>query len=312
MDFISSFFSNIKDKLTNPFFGTLILVLIIHHWKLWYSIFNFEDNITLEEKILFINNYIASNLTLESFAWDILLAFIYMLSGYAVIVLTRGIVIAIEHNIMPLLTRKLVSKNVVLKSLYDDVVKEREKYFDQYEEQRKHVRSFSETIDDQTNLIKKNNNEYLEQSKLLSVTNYDLKNTKEELKQVQNKADNISTEYKITVENLEKTKKELQISEFKSKKYSELFFNEKNHEFFNSFYKLPPEVINKAKELKELGKWNTFIAVGKFFDSGGNIAYVHIDEMKQLDLVFEIENSQRLTPLGEILYFFNKLLKEVS
>ena len=58
MEVVNSFFSNIKDKLTNPYFGTLIIVLIIHHWDLIFGVFNFDEGFTLDKKLEFINNYI--------------------------------------------------------------------------------------------------------------------------------------------------------------------------------------------------------------------------------------------------------------
>lgn len=110
MEVINSFFSNIKDKLTNPYFGTLILVLIFHHWELLYVIFNFDENLTLDNKLDFIHNYISANITLSSVCWDALLALIFMFSGYLIIVLTRSIVLWIEFWLMPFITGKIVNK----------------------------------------------------------------------------------------------------------------------------------------------------------------------------------------------------------
>ncbi len=135
MEVINSFFSNIKDKFTNPFFGTLIIVLIIHHWELWYAILNFDDGFNLNQKIEFIEKYISENLTFQSFLWDIAQAFIYMFIGYLIVVFTRSMVLWVEFGLMPLITGKVVNKNVVRRSEYEEVVKEREEYFDQYEEQ---------------------------------------------------------------------------------------------------------------------------------------------------------------------------------
>lgn len=149
MEVINSFFNNIKDKLTNPFFGTLILVLIIHHWELFFGVFNFDKTYTLDNKLEFVKDYITNNITLFSIIWDIVHALIYMLLGYLMIVFTRSQVLWVEYWLMPLITGKIISKSVVRKSDYDDVVKEREQYFDQYEEQRNNVRKFSKAIDEQ-------------------------------------------------------------------------------------------------------------------------------------------------------------------
>lgn len=181
MEIINSFFSNIKDKLTNPFFGTLILVLILHHWELWYAPFNFEDSYSLNEKIKFIEEYISNNLTFISFLWDIGQAILYMFLGYFIIVATRSLVLWVEFGFMPTITGKIVNKNVVRKIEYDDAVKEREEYFDQYEEQRENVRRFSRTIDEQTDQIKKKDKSILEQSNKITNTVSLLDATKAEL-----------------------------------------------------------------------------------------------------------------------------------
>ena len=71
---------------------------------------------------------------------------------------------------MPFVTGKVVHKNVVRRTEYNEVVKEREDYFDQYEEQRKQVRDFSKTIDEQTEQIKQKNENLIDQSTKISDT----------------------------------------------------------------------------------------------------------------------------------------------
>ena len=164
MEVINSFFSNIKDKLTNPFFGTLIIVLLIHHWQLWYAVFNFDQDCTLNDKISFIKNYSIVNLTFWKITYDIAQAIFLMLLGYLIIIGTRSLVLWIEFGLMPSITGRIVNKDVVRRTEYNDVVKEREQYFDQYEEQRKNVRIFSKTIDEQTEQIKQKDKDLFKQS----------------------------------------------------------------------------------------------------------------------------------------------------
>ena len=57
MDITSSFFDNIKDKTTNPFFGTLIFVWLVRNWDLVYTVFNFDSDCNLEDKKEFIRKY---------------------------------------------------------------------------------------------------------------------------------------------------------------------------------------------------------------------------------------------------------------
>ena len=112
MEVISSFFNNIKSKFTNPFFGTLTLVLIIHHWELIFMIFNFDKLTKLNEKLSEIDNYINNNITLEGFLCDMLKSLLIMFLGYLVVILTRSLVLWIEYGLIPAITGKIINKNV--------------------------------------------------------------------------------------------------------------------------------------------------------------------------------------------------------
>ena len=60
MRIIESFVDNIKQKTTNPFFGTLILVWLVRNWELVYTLFNFDNDCTLSDKKQFIRDYYVS------------------------------------------------------------------------------------------------------------------------------------------------------------------------------------------------------------------------------------------------------------
>lgn len=307
MDVINSFFSNIKDKLTNPFFGTLILVLIIHHWQLWYSIFNFDTNFTLAEKLIFIKKYILKNITFNSFIWDICQAVFYMCLGYLIIVATRSLVLWNEFWLMPLITKKIVSKNVVRKSEYDDVVKEREQYFDQYEEQRKNVRTFSKTIDEQTEQIKQKNHDLINQSETISLTIRELDITKQKLEKTLKENNEKAAKITQLDSSLEQLQKNYDFKLEELEKYQHLFFDEENKEFYSSIEKLPPEVLNKVKELKDEKKWDRFLLLGNFFEYGGSIGSQVLTEMIEKEVAFERGSQEKLTPVGNIIWRYRKV-----
>lgn len=307
MEVINSFFSNIKDKLTNPFFGTLIIVLILHHWELWYAILNFDDGFNLNQKIEFIEKYISENLTFLSFLWDIGQAFIYMFIGYLIVVFTRSLVLWVEFGLMPLITGKVVNKNVVRRSEYDEVVKEREEYFDQYEEQRKNVRNFSKTIDEQNEQIKEKDKNLLEQSKKISSTVHELDQTKSKLEKFQENLEEARNDVKSFKNQLEDLQMHFNYKVDVVQKYQSLFLGKENEEFYSSKEKFPPEVLKKANELADLEKWPLFIAVAKFYNQGGSIGGEAVTEMQKLDLVFDRDSREELTPIGRILWKYRNL-----
>lgn len=309
MEVINSFFSNIKDKLTNPFFGTFIIVLLVHHWELWYTLFNFDPDYILEDKINFVRTYINDNLTLILFVWDIIQAIIFMFIGYLIIVGTRSIAMWVEFGLMPMITNKIINKNVVRKSEYDNVVKEREEYFDQYEEQRKNVRIFSKTIDEQTEQIKQKDENLLEQSNTISKTVKELDETKKSLENIISIKNNLDNEIKQLNNAFENFKDFNEIKIKQIEKFNDLFFSDINKPFFTSIDNFPPEIINKVNELKNENKWKTFLAVGNFFQNGGSIGGEALTSMIDKEIAFERGNREEFTPIGTIIWKYRDVFE---
>jgi hypothetical protein len=310
MEVVNSFFSNIKDKLTNPYFGTLIIVLIIHHWELIFGIFNFDDGVTLDKKLEFVKNYIVNNITWKSFIWDALQALLYMLIGYLIVVLTRSIVLFIEFGLMPLITGKIVNKNVVRRTEYDEVVQEREQYFDQYEEQRNYVRNFSKTIDDQTEQLKQKDANLLQQTNTISETISKLDSTKNELEFTKNENSQKSLQIDGLKNSIESLEKENGNFLEKVKEYEHLYFSEKSKKFYSEMDKFPPEILNKVQELKNDDKWKAFLHLGQYFETGGSIGGELLTEMIKRGLAFERGKREDLTPIGKIIYRYNKVFEQ--
>lgn len=309
MEVINSFFSNIKDKLSNPYFGTLIIVLIIHHWELIFGVFNFDKVFTLDKKLEFVQKYIVNNITWKSFLWDAVQALLYMFVGYLIVVLTRSIVMFIEFGLMPFITGKIVNKNVVRRIEYDKAVREREQYFDQYEEQRNYVRNFSKTIDEQTEQIKQKDKNLLEQTNTISETISELDSLKLELKSSENKRYNKSQQidqFRKSIENLEEENRNYKE---KIKVYENLYFDKKNSEFYSTINKFPPEIMNKVNELKNDNKWNDFLHFGHFFENGGSIDDELLSEMVERGLAFKREDREYFTPIGQIIYRYSQVFK---
>ncbi|WP_439553963.1 hypothetical protein [Flavobacterium macrobrachii] len=309
MEVINSFFSNIKDKLTNPYFGTLILVLIIHHWELWYTLFNFDDDCTLQDKITFVREYLENNLTFRMFMWDVFQSIILMFLGYLIIVGTRSLAMWVEFGLMPLITGKIVNKNVVRRSEYDDVVKEREEYFDQYEEQRKNVRAFSKTIDEQTEQIKIKDENLLEQSKTISQTVKELDLTKKKLEKSQSEHEKSINELKLANDTINTLKHEKETKIKQVDYFTNIFFSPESMSFFNSADKFPPIIIDKVTELKEVNKWQAFLSLGSFFENGGTIGGKTLTEMIEKDIAFERGSREEFTPIGKIIWKYRNVFE---
>ena len=310
MDVINSFFSNVKDKLTNPYFGTLIIVLLLHHWELIFGIFNFDAGNTLTDKIQFVETYIDENLTWGTFLWDALSALGFMLLGYMIVVGTRSFVLFIEHWVMPAVTGKVVHKNVVRRTEYNDVVKEREEYFDQYEEQRKQVREFSKAIDEQTFLIKEKDESLINQSARISETTNQIESLNSKLERVRAELKSI----KSTNEQLENSNRNLKFEKerflARLEGFQKIFYSEENVGFYQQIDKFPPEVTKKVSELIDENSWDLFLKVARFYLFGGTSDDDSINEMARRGLVFKDGdiNFRALTPLGDLIYSYRDVL----
>ncbi|WP_165749885.1 hypothetical protein [Cellulophaga sp. Z1A5H] len=309
MEVVYSFFSNIKDKFTNPFFGTLILVLLIHHWQLFFSVFNFDNDCTLNEKIIFLENYISENINLESFLLDILKSLAYMIFGYLIVLGTRALVLWVEFRLMPILTGRIVSKNVVRKIEYDDVVSEREQYFDQYEEQRENVRRFSRAIDEQTEQIRQKDQDFIAQNNLMN-------DRVKELGEIRSKLDASEKKYQLELlvrDKLEitdnKLKKKLEIVENQVKKLRDIFLDGRDQEYYTAVINFPPEILRVVSDLKRENLWLNFLEIGNYFEKGGIMIPDDVIKLANKGLMYKIGNSEGWTLLGEIIWKHRKVFR---
>lgn len=300
MEIINSFFSNIKEKMTNPFFGTLILVLIFHHWELIYTLFNFNEDLTLDIKLTFIKTYISDNITFDNFLWDAFWALIFMFSGYFIIVLTRGIVLWMEYWLMPFITEKIINKKVVLKDTYDSVVKQRDNYYSQFEEIKITNRDFSTEIDRQKTQI-------IQQTNTISAKDEELNSKKIKLEKSLQNEDRKSNELSSVHRELYNKEEELKYKTYELDKFMSLFFDKKNQCFYSSLEKFPPEVINKFNNLKDENKLKTFIDSANHYETEDTLSYIIENELVKRDLLFKKGPHKDLTPVGKIIYHYRKI-----
>jgi hypothetical protein len=148
MKILESFVDNIKQKTTNPFFGTLILVWLVRNWELIYSLFNFDSDCTLTDKKQFILNYInAQNHWFELFI-NITISLGLMILAYFLIVITRVFVNWIDHKIVPELNLKFVSKLVVSNSRFEESEKQRIDNYNELLKEREHLNKLEVKINE--------------------------------------------------------------------------------------------------------------------------------------------------------------------
>jgi len=132
-DLIVSFKENLKSKTTNPFFGTLIVVWIIHNWRLLYTFFNFPKEAGLGDRIRFLASYLDTSAFLRNLLICIGTSILVLILTYLLLNMSRLIVNFYEKVITPWVYKITDQSSVVLKSDYNLMIEERNKIEQKYE-----------------------------------------------------------------------------------------------------------------------------------------------------------------------------------
>ena len=125
-DIFFSLKDTVKTKTTNPFFGTLIIVWVIHSWELIFTFFNFEIGTNLKDKIEFLRTYLGAKPFLNNLIECIGITLLVLIATYFLLNLSRLIVNLFEKRITPWVYKITDSNSIVLKSNFKLLEKERD------------------------------------------------------------------------------------------------------------------------------------------------------------------------------------------
>lgn len=111
-DMWSSLKENIKDRVTNPFLGTFVIVWIAHNWEVVYSFFYFDKEWKLAAKIKYFNDYWVG----KSFFWNLVCVAVITLGilvvTYLFLAISRYMANLFENVIVPNIQR--ISKGKIV------------------------------------------------------------------------------------------------------------------------------------------------------------------------------------------------------
>ncbi len=129
---------SIVQRVSNPYFGTYIAVLLIDNWKLIYTLFTFNSSDTRVERIAIITDYInqAGGLSCLFFKCA-LIAFIPFVIYYVLLHLSGYISNLSELCIKPWLLKLVDKGSVVEKAKYNKLVSRIETLHVKLDEERK-------------------------------------------------------------------------------------------------------------------------------------------------------------------------------
>ncbi|MCT2562090.1 hypothetical protein [Chryseobacterium herbae] len=308
MDFtpITDFFTNIKEKVSNPFFGTLILVSIARNWLLVYSVFNFDEKTTLNNKIKFITEYLSGqNIIIEALI-NIGITLSIILIGYLLVISVRTLSTFIEFKIMPWITQKVISDKVVFKEEYDNIKDDRDQYSERYEIQRQKVRELSSDFDtisenykmqghlvvQQTTKINELETFANEFDNELSQKKQEINTLKLEMHQLQNMHDHALGIKQQLLDSLHNTtenqKKDIEITNLELSEYrrKEVNLNSKIKRYESQLDRLSsptPKIINFANGDSYL----------EFFDAENKITYFDLNNHSHTDVELVLDHMSK-------------------
>ena len=125
-DFLISFKDNLREKNRNPFLGTYLLVWLFRNWELLFTLFNFDKEKKLQDKIDFIKNYYSKHDFLLNLWTNVYWAFGILVITYLLLNLSRLIVNLSESRLSPWIYKITDSKSIVLKSAYESIRSDRD------------------------------------------------------------------------------------------------------------------------------------------------------------------------------------------
>lgn len=125
-DIFTSTRDNLKDKTSNPFLGAYIIVWLIRNWRLVYTLFNFDKEDKLKDKIDFVKTYYTEVNFIHNILLNILWAFAVLIITYLLLNISRLIVNLSEKRLTPWVYKITDSKSIVLKTTYEIIRLERD------------------------------------------------------------------------------------------------------------------------------------------------------------------------------------------
>lgn len=313
MDFLNSFFQNIKDKLTSPFFGTLTFVLIIHHWEFWYSLFNFDKDCTRTEKLAILRLIANKEFGNYRIVGDIGLALLIMLIGYLVVMGTRTLSLFIEFRFMPWITGKVINKKVVERSVHEKIVEERDEYSEKYEDQRRAVRNLSKDYDKLMVDIQLKNDRITQQNDDITLLQdkssqfeRDLADERDKNKRLRDDNNNLKLTESTVSSQLESEQKRSSNIEGELGNLLKVLLSQESFSA-DQRGKVPPSINNYVNKIKESGNWNGFKNYLHFENKGGIVDTANISKMQSLGLAGNGERGRK-TALAKVIEAYIPLL----
>jgi hypothetical protein len=293
-DFSDSIFSTIKERFRNPFLGTLLFVLIFRNWEVIYSIFNFDNDCNLEDKIHIIKSFYFNKNIYTELATNVLVTICVLIFTFTMLSISRFIVDFYYKRIEKWIIKTVDKVQIANRSDIETVnlkYKEILNRYDILDKEKIELQNYNSRIqDEKKKLIHKNITLDELNTKITndSVT-LDIKN-----KELSNEVENINLKFLKEINNLENV---INAYNFREKEYISriLELSKDGHYDYN-------EVENKIDTIKKLFPLNNidndktsdltakFFKIYTKFNNEDLVNFMKIREKKEI-LKNEISSS---------------------
>lgn len=128
-DSLNSILDNIKERTTNPFLGTLVVVWIIRNWALVYALFTFNSNSNLHSRLTYIKQHFEHQSFFLNMLIVVAITIVVLIFTYILLIISRFITDFYDKIAIPFISEITDKSSVVLKVEYvalQDVIKKLE------------------------------------------------------------------------------------------------------------------------------------------------------------------------------------------
>jgi hypothetical protein len=134
---LTSFVKGLKNKVTNPYFGTLIGVWLVYNYTFVYSVFTFDPDTKLDTRLKLVDKYFKSDVFLSNLLTCIWHALIVLVATYLLLIISRTIVIFFDKRVSLWIYKVIYSKKIKSIEDFNEVVQLGEMAQKGYEEEQK-------------------------------------------------------------------------------------------------------------------------------------------------------------------------------
>lgn len=227
MEWIENIRDTIAKRLKGAFGGTFIIVWTVLNWRLIYILFNFDNDCTLNDKLIIIEDYIRPRYPWRLFLTPLLLTIGSVFSYSVLNYITYSITSFFSLRVRPFILKKIDTNRVVERERYTTLEKQ---FFDLDTKYTNEKANFLRNLENVEQLTKENNK--------LSI---DIKSKQEEIDSLNKKSLEDTEKLRVTLNN--------QLQEL----------TEKLKEKESELYKLKIDSVLEASEIEPsalfTGKW---------------------------------------------------------